>query len=156
MLTKREYEILKKLYDESEKIDVYTVKKSQEKISEELGITRQALNNHLRELKGLEFIRTGRKFIDLTDRAVKYLEKDDGKSYIFIKIKPNLRKEAFEKLKKIESAEIFRVTGEIDAIVSINKSQLDRTLNEIDSIRGIEQTSAHIVIQSFEQKSHKR
>jgi len=154
MLTKREYEILKKLYDESEKIDVCTVKKSQEMISEELGITRQALNNHLRELKKLKFIRTGRKFIDLTDKAVSYLEKDDNKSYVFIKIKPNLRKEAFEKLKKIEYASIFRVTGEIDAIVSVNKSQLDRTLNEINSIRGIEETSAHIVIQSFEPKRH--
>ena len=155
MLTKREYEILKKLYDESEKIDVCTVEKSQEMISKELGITRQALNNHLRELKRLEFIRTGRKFIDLTDKAVKFLEKEDGKSYVFIKIKPNLRKEAFEKLKEIESAKIFRVTGEIDAIVSVNESRLDRTLNEINSIRGIEETSAHIVIQSFEYKSHK-
>ncbi|MCK4310848.1 MAG: AsnC family transcriptional regulator, partial [Methanomicrobia archaeon] len=81
--------------------------------------------------------------------------KEDGKSYVFIKIKPNLRKEAFEKLKEIESAKIFRVTGEIDAIVSVNESRLDRTLNEINSIRGIEETSAHIVIQSFEYKSRK-
>ena len=152
MITKREYDILKKLYGESEKIDVYTVEKTQEMISKELEITRQALNNHLRKLKKLEFIRTGRKFIDLTDKAVKFLEKDDGKSYVFIKIKPNLRKEAFEKLKEIESAKIFRVTGEIDVILSVNESRLNKTLNEINSIRGIEETSAHIVIQSFESK----
>lgn len=153
MLTKREYEILKKLYRDSERTEVFTVKKSQEEVSEELGITRQALNNHLRELKKLNFVRTGRKFIDITEEAIKFLEKDDGQSYIFIKIKPNLRKVAFEKLKEISAAQIFRVTGEVDAIVSVSESRLDRTLNEINSIRGIEETSAHVVIQGFEQKS---
>ncbi len=29
VLTKREYEVLKKLYDESKKVDIYTVEKSQ-------------------------------------------------------------------------------------------------------------------------------
>ncbi|MEA1994019.1 MAG: winged helix-turn-helix transcriptional regulator, partial [Euryarchaeota archaeon] len=141
-----------KLYEESQKMSIHTVKKSQKEISNELGITRQALNNHLRELKKLNFIRTGRKFVDLTEDAIKYLEKDDGKSYIFVKIKPNLRNEAFEKLKKIDFAKIFRVTGELDAIVIINESQLDRTLNEINLIEGVEETSAHIVIQRFESK----
>jgi DNA-binding Lrp family transcriptional regulator len=155
MLTKREYEILQKLYDESKKVHVFTVKKSQERISEELGITRQALNNHLRQLKKLNFIRTGRKFVDLTENAIKFLEKDDGKSYIFIKIKPNLRKEAFQKLKNIEYTKIFRVTGEVDAIVSVNESKLDSTLNEINRIPGVEETSAHIVIQSFDNNSDK-
>ncbi len=150
MLTKRQQEILKKLYEESERVRVHTVKKSQEEISDELGITRQALNNHLRELKRLDFIRTGRKFIDLTEGAVNFLESYSGKSYIFIKIKPNYRKEVFEHLKKIESVKIFRVTGEVDVIVSVDESKLDRTLNEINSIEGIEDTSAHIVIQSFE------
>ena len=156
VLTKREYEVLKKLYDESKKVDIYTVEKSQEIISNEMGITRQALNNHLRVLKELKFIRTGRNFIDLTEEAVNFLEKNDGRSYIFIKIKPNMRKEAFEKLKEIDHAEIFRVTGEIDAIVSVNKSKLDETLNEINSIKGVEETSAHIVIQKFDKSSRKR
>ena len=73
LLTSRQFELLEKFYEEGKTIEVRTVKKSQDEIASELGITRQALATHLRTLKVLGFIRTGFGFIDLTEKALKLL-----------------------------------------------------------------------------------
>ena len=73
LLTSKQIELLKKFYKEGKTIEVRTVKKTQDEIASELGITRQALAIHLKSLKELGFIRTGRGFVDLTEKALKLL-----------------------------------------------------------------------------------
>jgi len=68
LLTSKQIELLKKFYKEGKTIEVRTVKKTQDEIASELGITRQALNIHLRTLKELGYIRTGRVLLTLLRR----------------------------------------------------------------------------------------
>ncbi|MEM4669849.1 MAG: winged helix-turn-helix transcriptional regulator, partial [Thermofilum sp.] len=65
-LTEKQMELLRFLFNRSKPLRVHTVELSQRKISSELGISRQALNIHLRRLRELKFVRTGRGFIDVT------------------------------------------------------------------------------------------
>ncbi|MDH5685397.1 MAG: helix-turn-helix domain-containing protein, partial [Hadesarchaea archaeon] len=68
-LTERQLSILRKLFNEGKVMRVRRVKKTQAALAEELGITRQALSSHLRELRELGLLNAGRGFIDLSEKA---------------------------------------------------------------------------------------
>lgn len=89
-LTPRQMRLLKKFYEEGKTIEVHTVEKTQDELAKELGITRQALSNHLKILKELGYIRTGGRggFIDLTDKALDLLGEKKGDVFVFVKIEP--------------------------------------------------------------------
>jgi len=146
-LTEKQLELLSYLYERSEPLKVFTVNETQQKISEELGISRQALNIHLRKLKDLGLIRTGRGFIDLTEKALEILGKKSGDAFIALKIEPHKRVEAYNKLKELPVNRVFRVTGDIDVILQLSQSNLDDVLNLISNIEGIRETRTYVVIE---------
>ncbi|EHR77716.1 AsnC family transcriptional regulator [Thermococcus litoralis DSM 5473] len=148
-LTSRQVELLKKLYKEGKTIEVHTVEKTQDEIAEELGITRQALSNHLKTLKELGYIRTGRGFIDLTDKALEFLGEKKGDVFIFVRIEPTKRKSVYDAIKKLKVKRVYRVTGDIDLIVEADKTRLDEILEEIASLDGVRETIAHVVLETL-------
>ncbi|AEH25319.1 Lrp/AsnC family transcriptional regulator [Pyrococcus yayanosii] len=145
-LTNRQIELLKKLYKEGKTIEVHTVEKTQDELAEELGITRQALSNHLKVLKELGYIRTGRGFIDLTEKALELLGEKRGDVFIFVKIEPTKRKHVYDAIKKLRVKRIYRVTGDIDLIIEADKSRLDEILEEIAALDGVKETVTHVVL----------
>ncbi|CAB49109.1 Lrp/AsnC family transcriptional regulator [Pyrococcus abyssi] len=145
-LTNRQIELLRKLYREGKTIEVHTVEKTQDELAEELGITRQALSNHLKVLKELGYIRTGRGFIDLTDKALELLGEKRGDVFIFVKIEPTKRKQVYDTIKKLRVKRIYRVTGDIDLIIEADKSRLDEILEEIAALDGVKETITHVVL----------
>ena len=147
-LTSRQFELLKKFYEEGKAIEVRTVKKSQDEIASELGITRQALSNHLKVLKELGFIRTGRGFIDLTEKALKFLG-EDGEVFVLVKIEPVKRREVYEAIRKFKVKRAYRVTGDVDLIIEVNKTRLDEILEEISSLDGVRGTTTHIILETL-------
>ena len=147
-LTSRQFELLKKFYEEGKAIEVRTVKKSQDEIASELGITRQALSNHLKVLKELGFIRTGRGFIDLTEKALKFLG-EDGEVFVLVKIEPVKRREVYEAIRKFKVKKACRVTGDVDLIIEVNKTKLDEILEEISSLDGVRGTTTHIILETL-------
>ncbi len=146
-LTPRQFRLLKKLYEESKPIEVHTVEKTQDKLATELGITRQALSNHLKVLKELGYIRTGRGFIDITDRALELLGEKSGNVFVFVKIEPMKRKHVYDIIKRLNIKRIYRVTGDIDLIIEVDKSRLDEILEEIASLDGVRETITHVVLE---------
>lgn len=138
-----------KLYKSSRSVNVLTVAKSQSKLARELGITRQALSIHLRKFKEAGLIRTGRGFIDLTEKALKVLKIRSADAFVFIKIQPQLRQVAYERIKKLPADKLYRVTGEIDLIAIVDQSMLDSFLRSVSKVEGVMSTSAHIVIESL-------
>ncbi|MCS7366236.1 MAG: helix-turn-helix domain-containing protein [archaeon GB-1867-035] len=148
-LTERQRDLLMKLYKSSKSITVLTVPKSQSELARELGITRQALSIHLRKFKEEGLIRTGRGFIDLTEKALKVLKIRSANAFVFIKIQPQLRQIAYEKIKKLSADRLYRVTGEIDLIAIVDQSMLDSFLRSVSKVEGVISTSAHIVIESL-------
>ncbi len=146
-LTPRQIKLLRKLYDEGRSIEVHTVEKTQDELAEELGITRQALSNHLKVLKELGYIRTGRGFIDLTEKALDLLGERKGDVFVFVRIEPTKRKHVYDAIKEMSIKRIYRVTGDIDLIIEADKSRLDEILEEIASLEGVKETITHVVLE---------
>ncbi|MCS7386943.1 MAG: Lrp/AsnC family transcriptional regulator [archaeon GB-1867-005] len=141
-----------KLYESSKSMNVYTVTKSQSELARELGITRQALSIHLRKFKEEGLIRTGRGFIDLTEKALKALQIRSADAFVFIKVQPQLRNEAYRKISKLQAInKLFRVTGDIDLIAVVDQSTLDKFLKDVSKVEGVVLTSAHIVIEPLKE-----
>ncbi len=146
-LTSRQLKLLKKLYEEGRPLEVHTVEKTQDELANELGITRQALSNHLKTLKELGYIRTGRGFIDLTEKALELLGEKKGDVFIFVRIEPTKRKQVYENIRRLKIKRIYRVTGDIDLIIEADKSRLDEILEEIASLDGVKETITHVVLE---------
>jgi len=145
-LTDRQIQILRMLYKISNSTNVFTVKKTQGELARELNLTRQALNIHLRRLREESLIRTGRGFIDLTEKALQTLGVGTSEAFVFLKIQPSQREHVYEKVRKLPSSKLFRVTGEIDLVAVVPQAQLDSFLESVSGIDGVISTSSHVVI----------
>ncbi len=77
-LTGRQLSILRKLFDEGTQMRVRRVEKTQFALALELGITRQALSNHLRKFRELGMLSSGRGFIDISEKAELFLTNRDA------------------------------------------------------------------------------
>ena len=107
----RALRLLRMLYEQGEPATTYTVKVKQSELAEQLGISRQALNVHLRKLRDFGCIRTGRGFIDITEEGLRVLGVFVNPAFVFIKISPLRREEAYQKILELylqcyESSEI--------------------------------------------------
>lgn len=145
-LTDRQIQILRMLFKISKSTNVFTVKKTQGELARELQLTRQALNIHLRRLREENLIRTGRGFIDLTERSLQVLGAGTSEAFVFLKIQPPQREHVYESIRKLPSSKIYRVTGEIDLVTIVPQAQLDSFLESVSGIDGVISTSSHVVI----------
>lgn len=148
-ISDRKLQILRMLFNISEGVTVFTVKKTQTELAKELNISRQALNIHLRELKEEGFIRTGRGFIDITKKALQIMGMEGSEAFVFLKVMPKKREEVYNKVKELPCTKLYRVTGEIDLIAIVPQSHLNRFLESVASIDGVERTSSHVVISTL-------
>ena len=148
-LTEKQVEILRFLFSRSKPLRVFTVSVGQKTLSSELGVSRQALNIHLRRLRELGLIRTGRGFIDVTERALSVLGRQSGDAFIFLKLDPPKRIQAYEALKQLPVDKVYRVTGDIDVIVQVSQSMLESVLNAINSLDGVRETRTYVVIETM-------
>jgi DNA-binding Lrp family transcriptional regulator len=149
-ITERQLQILKELYNAGKSVKVHTIVLTQNELSDSLGITRQALSNHLRKLRDIDFIRTGRGFIDLTNKALEALGESVTEAFVFIQIDPEQRIEAYDKIKSLRSQRLFRVTGsELDLIAQVGRAKLDSFLRDLVGIAGVKKTSAHVILETI-------
>jgi len=148
-LTEKQLQLLKILFRKSKSLKVFTVYETQNKIASELGITRQALNIHLRKLREEGYIRTGRGFLDLTEKALRVLGIKTADVFVTIKIDPKYRLSAYEKIKNLPVEKIYRITGDIDLMVQLSQAYLDGFLNNLTKIDGIKETTTYVVIETL-------
>jgi DNA-binding Lrp family transcriptional regulator len=148
-LTERQLEILRKLYQASVPMSVQTVTRTQKRLAKELGITRQALSNHLRKLRGLKLIRTGRGFIDLSPDALQLLGKSTDEALVFLRVEPKFRVEVYEKLTLLQPLRLHRVTGSVDMVVAVSGAELAEFLSKAADIEGVIETSTHTVLTTW-------
>ncbi len=147
-LTGRQHEVLQFLQDRGNETNILTIEKSQEDLADEFGMTAQGLSNHLRKLKENEFIRTGRKFIDITEKGLKALNKKDGKAVICVKSEPNKRSNVYEKVSTL-SVKSKRVTGDIDLIIETGREDMESLLTKLSKMDGVKETKTHIVLKKI-------
>jgi len=137
------------LYSKGRPVTTYTIKLKQSELAEQLSISRQALNVHLRKLRDNGYIRTGRGFIDVTERGLNLLGILTNPAFVFIKISPLRREEAYQQLSKFPLERIFRVAGDMDAILVVEQEKLDEALKKLAAVEGIQDTKSYVTIQTL-------
>ncbi len=148
-LTGRPVKLLRMLYEKSTPISTYTLRIKQNELASQLGISRQALNVHLRKLRDQRYIRTGRGFIDITEKGLTFLGISANPAFVFLKISPFQRREAYERIFQFPILRIFRVAGDMDAILVIEREKLDEALKMLANIDGVVDTRSYIAIQTL-------
>ncbi len=145
-LTERELSILRKLFSEGKVFRARRVEKTQSTIAAELGITRQALSTHLRELRRMGLLRAGRGFVDLTEKTMRILGEPQSQAFVLVKIEPRKRRAAYKAIKDLDVQQAFRVTGSVDVILLADRSKLNKLLEALSRMPGVKETSAHLVL----------
>jgi DNA-binding Lrp family transcriptional regulator len=146
-LTKRSVQLLKTLYEKGKSTNTYTLRVKQDELSAQLGISRQALNVHLRKLKNRGYIRTGRGFIDVTDKGLSALGVSTTPAFILIKVSPEKRIQVYDKIKELAVTRAFRIAGEVDALIMVERESLDEILKKLYAIDGIQDTRSYVTIE---------
>lgn len=148
-LTKRSLRLLRVLYERGKSTNTYTLRVKQDELAKQLGISRQALNVHLRKLRDLNYIRTGRGFIDVTEEGLNALGVSLNPAFIFLKVSPHKRMQAYEKIRELKVQKAFRIAGDVDALLIVDGEKLDEVLKKLSTIDGIEDTKSYITIESI-------
>ena len=148
-LSGRPLQLLRMLQDDGIPISVYTLNRKQEELAVQLGISRQALNVHLRKLRDLGYIRTGRGFIDVSEEGQVALGVSVNPTFVFLKISPTNRKKAYEQILQFPIRRIFRVAGDMDVILIIERSKLDEALKKLANVDGVTDTKTYMGIQTL-------
>jgi DNA-binding Lrp family transcriptional regulator len=148
-LTKRSVQLLRTLYEKGQSTSTYTLRVKQDELSAQLGISRQALNVHLRKLKNRGYIRTGRGFIDVTEKGLNALGVSTTPAFILIKVSPVKRIQVYDKIKEIAVTRAFRIAGEVDALIIVERENLDGILKKLYAIDGIQDTRSYVTIETI-------
>jgi DNA-binding Lrp family transcriptional regulator len=148
-LTKRSIQLLKTLYEKGKPTNTYTLRVKQDELSSQLGVSRQALNVHLRKLKSRGYIRTGRGFIDVTDKGLNALGISTTPAFILLKVSPIMRIHVYEQIRELSVSRAFRIAGEVDALIIVERDNLDEVLKKLYSIDGIEDTRSYVTIEEI-------
>jgi DNA-binding Lrp family transcriptional regulator len=137
------------LYGRGKSANTYTLHVKQDELSEQLGISRQALNVHLRKLKNMGYIRTGRGFIDVTEKGLNALGVSAAPAFILIKVSPVKRIHVYERIRELAVSRAFRIAGEVDALIIVERENLDETLKRLYAIDGIQDTRSYVTIETI-------
>jgi len=148
-LTKRTIQLLKILYKRGKSTSTYTLQVKQDELSKQLGISRQALNVHLRKLKNTGYIRTGRGFIDVTEKGLNALGVSTNPAFILIKVSPVKRMHVYDEIRELAVSRAFRIAGELDALIIVERENLDGMLKKLYAIDGIEDTRSYVTIETI-------
>ncbi|MBP1449537.1 MAG: AsnC family transcriptional regulator, partial [Thermoproteus sp.] len=112
----------------------------------ELGMTRQALAIHLKRLKELGLVRTGREFVDVTEKAVKFLKGQSNDVIVLVKVEPRYRDKVYDFAKKLPIEKALRLAGEYDLAVITQETVLDKVLDALNNAEGVRETKTFISI----------
>jgi DNA-binding Lrp family transcriptional regulator len=137
------------LYERGKSTNAYTLHARQSDLAKELGISRQALNLHLKKLRDLNYIRTGRGFIDVTEKGLNALGVSSTPALILIKVHPPKRSEVYEKIRETFVQKAFRVAGDVDAVLVVERDKLNEILRKLSAIEGIKDTKSYVAIETI-------
>ena len=147
--TGRPLRLLRMLYAKGKSTTTYSIHVKQSEFAEQLGISRQALNVHLRKLRKNGYIRTGRGFIDVTEKGLALLGVSVNPAFVFIKISPLKRGDAYQKIMGFPIQRVFRVTGDMDAILLVERERLDEALKKLAALEGLQETRSYVTIETL-------
>lgn len=149
-LTPRSLDLLRLLADGGVRKTVQIYEAKQADLAGKLGISRQALSLQLRKLKDRNLIQIGHGFVSLTEEGLRAAGYNITPTIVTIRIEPQKRFEAVEKIKTIPAIQIFRVAGQLDVILILEQHELNRVLALVSSIEGVIETQCFISIETLQ------
>ena len=145
-LTRSTYYLLSFLRDRAKGEYIYRVDMKQTELAKQLNISRQALNIKLRPLIQHGYIRTGRGFIELTEKALEALGYYSKPVYIMVSVEPTKRPEVYNRLKERKVGRVVRVAGDIDLIIEAEGGKAADILEYLSRLDGIKSTKTYFVL----------
>ncbi|MCG2892422.1 MAG: Lrp/AsnC family transcriptional regulator [Vulcanisaeta sp.] len=146
-LTERQLQVLQYLLKKAVPLKVYTVYADQDELDRELGMTRQALSVHLKKLKDFGLIRTGREFVDVTEKALRVLRMSSNEAIILVKVQPRYRSIVYEKIKELPVEKAYRVSGDYDLVLITREVNVNDILRVLSMMEGVEDTKTFISLE---------
>jgi len=137
------------LYEQGRPATTYTLEMKQNELAKQLNISRQALNVHLRKLRDGGCIRTGRGFIDVTEKGLNMLGVSANPAFVFVKVSPLKRVGVYQTIVTLPIQRVFRVVGDMDALLVVEREKLDEALKGLASVDGIQDTRSYVTIQTL-------
>lgn len=107
------------------------------------------MNVHLRKLRDLDCIRTGRGFIDVTEKGLDVLGISSTPAFILIRVSPAKRIYVYEKIKELAVQRAFRIAGDVDALIIVEREKLDEVLKRLYTVDGIQNTRSYVTIETM-------
>lgn len=147
--TGRAFHLLHMLYEQGRPATTYTLEMKQNELAKQLNISRQALNVHLRKLRDGGCIRTGRGFIDVTEKGLNMLGISANPAFVFVKVSPLKRVGVYQTIVTLPIQRVFRVVGDMDALLVVEREKLDEALKGLASVDGIQDTRSYVTIQTL-------
>ena len=147
--TGRAFHLLHMFYEQGRPVTTYTLDMKQNELAKQLNISRQALSVHLRKLRDEGCIRTGRGFIDVTEKGLNMLGVSANPAFVFVKVSPLKRVGVYKTIVTLPIQRVFRVVGDMDAIIIVEREKLDEALNGLASVDGIQDTRSYVTIQTL-------
>jgi DNA-binding MarR family transcriptional regulator len=136
-MTRKSMYILRLLCEGGNRSTMMTSHLSQVELARKLHVTRQALSVHLKRLSESSLIQVGRGFVNVTEDGLRAAGYHRNPAILIVRFAPQKQLEAVETMRKIPSAEAFRVAGDADFAIFTEQDNLDRTLAHLYSIEGI-------------------
>jgi DNA-binding Lrp family transcriptional regulator len=101
------------------------------------------------QLKNRGYIRTGRGFIDVTDKGLNALGVSTTPAFILLKVSPIKRIHVYDQIRELAVSRAFRIAGEVDALIIVERDNLDEILKKLYDIDGIEDTRSYVTIEEI-------
>ncbi len=135
-------QILQLLLHNSDRKIVHSVEIGQADLAKKLQITRQALSLHLKRLRDSGFIQVGRGFVNVTEEGSRAVGYQRDPVIITVRVLPQKRSDAIQRIQQLPVVELFRVTGDADVVLIVEQGSLDHILEVLSLIDGVVETKS--------------
>jgi DNA-binding Lrp family transcriptional regulator len=153
-LTKKSLKVLRLLCEGGTPATVLASNITQQELARKLHVTRQALSVHMTRLAEAGFVQVGRGFVNVTENGLNATGYRQNPVILTVRVTPQNQREAFEKIKRIHCAEIFRVAGDADFVLVMEQRDLDKVLQDLYAIQGTLKTKSFIATETVRQPLH--
>ena len=148
-LTKSAYRLLTYLKERASGEYVYRVDIKQSDLAKELGISRQALSIKLKPLIERGYVRTGRGFMEITEKGLMAMGYYAKPAFILVSVEPERRDEVYKEILSKKLGRVHRVAGDVDLLIEVEGSRATEVLDMLSTLKGVLKTRTYFTLQSF-------
>ena len=70
-------------------------------------------------------------------------------AFVLLKVSPLKRSHAYQKIRELAIQRAFRIAGDMDALVMVEREKLDEVLSKLSSVDGILDTKSYVTIETI-------